>query len=168
MISIEDIRELLAWPDVRQEKHPHGMTFVRVVPTRTKLPSIEFAFQGDLEFLESFGFGVWHAHPTLDEAMVMAEDLVRRRKCVLEDRDRGNGRYLGSSLAGAQDLLGTVAGRASMFRRVFFDEDPIEERIDFSCYVETDGLLMLRREAEGLKQVYERFGAPIPEWLRRT
>ena len=167
LTSIDEIRDLLSWPDVRRVEFPeYGMSHVRVVPERSKLPPIEFAFRGDLDFLESFGFGEWHYHPELDEALVAADDLVRRRKCVLEERDRGNGRYRGSALVGPSDLLGTIGGRASMFRRVFFGEDPVDERIDFSRYLEADGLLMLRSEAEGLKRVYEQLGTPIPEWLR--
>ena len=169
LASIDDIRDLLAWPDVRRVDRPgYGMTFVRVVPGRRKLPPIEFAFRGDLEFLESFGFGEWHSHPKLDEALVMADDLVRRRKCVLEERDRNNGRYHGSGLVASGDLLGTIRGRASMFRRVFFGEDPVDECIDFSLYVEPESGLVLRTEAEALQRVYQRLGTPIPEWLRRA
>jgi hypothetical protein len=165
--SVDEIRDLLSWPDVRRlERSEYGMTYVRVVPERSKLPPIEFAFRGDLDFLESFGFGEWHSHPKLDEALVMADDLVRRRKCVLEERDRGNGRYRGSALVGPNDLLGMIGGRASMFRRIFFGEDPVEERIDFSRYVQADHGLVLRAEAEALKRVYDQLGTPIPDWLR--
>lgn len=58
LASLDEIRELLSWPDVRRLDRPEsGMTYVRVVPERSKLPPIEFAFRGDLDFLESFGFG---------------------------------------------------------------------------------------------------------------
>jgi hypothetical protein len=55
-----------------------------------------------------------------------------------------------------------------MFRRVFFGEDPVDERIDFSLYVESDYGLILRTEAEALWRVYQQLGTPIPGWLRRT
>jgi hypothetical protein len=95
----------------------------------------------------------------------MADDLIRRRKCVLEERDRGNGRYRGSALVGPYDVLRMIGGRALQFRRVFFGEEPVEERIDFSRYVEADHGLVLRTEAEALKRVYDQLGTPIPEWL---
>jgi hypothetical protein len=169
LASVDEIRDLLSWPDVRRVEHlAHGMTYVRVMPERSTLAPIEFAFSGDLDFLQSFGFGEWHSHPKLDEALVMADDLVRRRKCVLEERDRGNGRYRCSGLVGPNDLLGAIGGRASMFRRVFFGQDPVEERIDFSRYVQADHGLVLRTEAEALKHVYDQMGTPIPVWLRRA
>lgn len=169
LTSVDEIRDLLSWPDVRRvECTEYGMTIVRVVPEGPKLTAIEFAFRGDLAFLESFGFGEWHAHPKLDEALVMADDLIRRRKCVLEERDHGNGRYRGSGLVGPRDLLRTIGGRASVFRRVFFGEEPADERIDFSRYVEADHGLILRTEADALKRAYEQLDRRIPEWLRRA
>jgi hypothetical protein len=169
LASIEDIRDLLDWPDVRRLDRPEsGMTFVRVVPQRRSLPPIDFAFRGDLEFLESFGFGEWHAHPNLDDALVAADDLIRHRKCVLEERDRGNGRYRGSALVGPRDLLGVI-GRGAVFRRVFFGEEPADERVDLPLYVEAEhGMLLLRSEAEALERTCRRLGTPIPEWLRRA
>lgn len=84
------------------------------------------------------------AHPELDEALVMADDLIHHRKRMLEERDRGNGRYRGSALVGPTELLGTIGSRASIFRRVFFGEEPVDERIDFSLYVQADYGLVLR------------------------
>jgi hypothetical protein len=98
----------------------------------------------------------------------MADELIRRRKCVLEERDRGNGRYRGSALVGPGDVLRTIGGRASVFRRVFFGEEPVEERIDFWRYVDAGHGLVLRTEAQRLKRVYDQLGKPIPEWLRRV
>jgi hypothetical protein len=72
LASVDEIRDLLSWPDVRPVVYSeYGMTYIRVVPERSKLPPIEFAFSGDLDFLQSFGFGEWHTHSNFDEALVM-------------------------------------------------------------------------------------------------
>jgi hypothetical protein len=168
LATVEDLRTLLDWPDVRRvDNRDYGMTTLRVMPPARELAPIDFAFRGDAEFLECLGFGEWHAHPGLDEAIVIADDLVRHRKCILEERDRGNGRYLGSGLVGPRDVRDMVRGRGSTFRRVFFGREPAEERIDFAQYVECDYGLILRRSAESLARSHRQLGTPLPDWLRR-
>ena len=168
MATVEDLRALLDWPDVRRVENPdYGMTTLRVMPPGRKPAPIDFVFRGDAEFLECLGFGEWHAHPGLDEAIVIADDLLRHRKCILEERDRGNGRYIGSGLVGPRDVRDMVRGRGSIFRRVFFGREPADERIDFTQYVECDYGLILRRSAESQARSHRQLGTPLPGWLRR-
>lgn len=65
-------------------------------------------------------------------------------------------------------MLTRIEGRASVFRRVFFGEEPLDEPIALSLYVEANHGLVLRTEVEALERDYQQLGTPIPAWVRRV
>lgn len=165
LISVEDLRELLNWPGVRRVDRLDGFVDLRVVPRKPALPPLVFVFSGDLDFLICLGMGEWHSHPELEEALVLADDLMHHRLCILEERNRSGG-YIGSAPVGPRDILPIVRG-VGTFRRVFFDREPVTEVIDLSLYVKADHNYISRQRLQEVEDVYRRTGFPRPDWLRR-
>src|SRR4051812_41550921 len=108
LVTAEQLRERLGWPDVREEPLPqYSMRLFRVVPADESIPSIDFLFDDAVSLLLQLGWGRWHCHPDdIDEAIAIARKLVRRESCILEERN-GKGDYSGSGRVAPTGLLHT-------------------------------------------------------------
>src|SRR5687768_16925515 len=150
LATVEQLREQLNWPDVREEPLPeYSMRLFRVVPVEESLPSIDFLFDDGVSFLQQLGSGDWHCHPDeIDDAVETARKLVRRELCILEERSR-KGEYSSSGPVAPDAVLSTIRRDAGYFVRRFFGSPAVREEIDFSRYHKGKHLYIeLNRKAE--------------------
>ena|SRR5688572_20513271 len=165
LVTADQLRDRLAWPDVREEPMPeYSMRWFRAVPRDPSLPSIDFLFDDKVEFLQQLGSGEWHCHPDdIDSAIELARKLVHHEMCILEERNK-KGEYGGSGPAARDDVPGTLRLDADHFIRRFFGIPPVREPIDFGRYARGKHLYVeLRRKAES-DVAWQVIGKPPPEF----
>ncbi len=164
LVTVEQIRDRLAWDDVREEPLPeYAMRLFRVVPDES-LSSIDFLFDDGVSFLQQLQSGEWHCHPDeIDAAIEIARKLVHRELCILEERN-SQGEYNGSGPVAPDAIMDTLRLDADHFVRRFFGSSEVREEIDFSRYYKGKHLYIeLNRKAEAEK-VWKSLGGPVPEW----
>lgn len=151
-LTAESLKEMLSWPNVREEFD--GFLRISVLPTNPNLPPIYFLLAGDRESLQAVGFGKWHYHPTspedepeeeeredpldaFDRAIQLVRSLVQRKSCIIYQLDEAD-KTVCSGPCETNDVPDRVDRRTVLFQRVFFDQEPVAEEIDFTRYT-SDG-----------------------------
>ncbi|MHC4192525.1 MAG: hypothetical protein ACYSUB_23155 [Planctomycetota bacterium] len=163
MLTAESLRKRIDWPAVDEEVNC-GWVYLYIRPTDPSLEPIYFCMGEDRSFIQQSGFGKWHYHPDdIEEAVETAVALIRREKCVLEERD-GSGKYLGGGLHRPSGLPDTLGQTAAYLRRVFFDREPVDEAIHFAPYFRGRHIWISREHKEEVEQVFREAGLEPPEW----
>ncbi len=150
ILSLEQLRRKLRWEDITLEQRTqihldkayHSCIF-HINPSDSSWPSIELWFDEDILFLDPLGFAQWHAHydrwgderRNLIEALRTVRKLMSGQLCLVEILD-GNGKCWGGSLLGPKEIPRTLGHEPKSFRRIFFNQPPIHEAIDFGRYWE--------------------------------
>jgi hypothetical protein len=164
LVTAEQLRERLGWPDIREEPWPeYSMRWFRAVPRDESLPSVDFLFDDQVTFLQQVGTGEWHCHPDdIEYAIELARKLIHHEKCVLEERDK-NGEYSGSGVVAPNEVLDTLRIDADHFIRRFFGVPPVREAIDYSRYIKGKHLYVERERRAEMDAIYKSVGLPLPE-----
>jgi hypothetical protein len=165
LLTLEQLRERVGWEHVRQvPMAEHQMVVFHVCPEQPHLDPIDFVFDEEVTFLMEMGMGIWHSHPDeIDDALDMADRLVRHELSILEERDT-RGEYCSSGPVEPNGIPRTLGRNPGWLRRILFNREPVREEIDFSRCVRGKRSWIEARWQKELEQTYRVAGLPVPEW----
>lgn len=165
MITVAEVRNRLGSARVDEEANAeYRLVYLYVRPTRAGLEPIYFCLDEDRSFIQQFGFGEWHYHPhEINDAVETARLLVCRERCVVEQRD-ANGKCRGSGLFSPDGLPDTLSMDTASLRRVFFDQEPVAEVIDFDRYFQGKHLRLSHERKAEAERMYRELGMAVPDW----
>ena len=172
VLTVDQLKKRLQWDNIEEERRSQEyqgrMYYDRIFhirPSSPDYPEIYFLFDDDVTSLAQLGFSEWHGHydefaderRNIVQAIKTARTLVLREACLVEERD-AQGRYIGSSILGPDEIPRTVSKKARKLRRVFFDREPIEEEIDLSRYYEGKHLYVEKQAKKETERVFRESG----------
>jgi len=165
LVTIEQLRERLDWPDIREKAMPeYAMRWFSAIPRDESLPSVDFLFDDQVEFLTQVGSGEWHCHPeVIDDAIELARKLIHHELCILEEHNE-KGEYTGSGPVAPTEVLGTLRLNADHFVRRFFGVPAAREAIDFSRYTKGKHLYVELKRKAASDAAWKSLGKPPPEF----
>lgn len=164
MLTVSELQKSLKWQAIEEVFYPEYCDFtIYVRPSRAELDSIHFCVSADRLVLSQFGFGNWHYHPDIIDAIEMARLLVCGERCIVEQLDAA-GEYCSGGVYLRNEVPTSIGKDVKELRRVFFNREPVTEAIDYEQYFRgKHGLISHKSKAE-MEDFYRQHGMPVPEW----
>lgn len=177
IVTLEQLKRKVSWHDIAQERHDYevnGRNYVaqrfRLLPSDPAWPKIDLHFDERVTCLDPLGFSHWHAHydgnssnrRNLINALRTVRALVTRKLCLVEEL-QSDGKYWGGGLTEPDGIPSMIGKEITRFRRVFFDQAPTFEEIDFSRYWEGKHFFVEWREKAAVEKIWKENGMPV-QW----
>lgn len=164
MVNIGKLKKRLHWEDLVEETHCDEWGKYRIFSLRPSHPTwytLDFVFDDECRYLQSFHFGIWHAHYesyecekcNINLAVMAADKLITHDWCLLEELT-DDGSYSEGSLVGAHEIAGTLSKDVKKFKRIFFNKEPEFEDINYDRYCEEQHLFIEKGLQEWNKRIH--------------
>src|SRR5690349_7812315 len=145
IISLEQLKRKVGWQNITFQRdaasydgNQYFVCVFKLHPDNTDWPTINLYFDGDVTLLDPLGFSHWHAHydrgedkrRNLIDALKAVRAFVSGKVCLVEELN-AKGEYRGGSVLLRNEIPPILGKDIHSLRRVFFNQPPMPEEIDF-------------------------------------